>query len=65
MGCGVWPAKRGLADFADFCEFMEGGRCVWGSSGCMENMENVAVQIWPADFAFVWQKMQAPRGQVL
>ena len=33
-----------------------------GSSGCAGNMENVAVQIWPADFAFVWQKMRAPRG---
>ena len=60
MDCSAWLAKRWLAGFAVFCEFMESGRCVWGggSSGCTGNMENVAVQIWPADFAFVWQKMQ-------
>ena len=35
MGCSVWPARCGIADFAVFCEFMEGGRRVWGPPGCM------------------------------
>ena len=25
MGCGVWPARCGIADFAVFCELPEGG----------------------------------------
>ena len=35
MGCSVWPAGCGIADFVVFCEFMEGGRRVWGPPGCM------------------------------
>ena len=62
-GCGVWPAKRGLAGFAVFCEFMESGRCAWGAVRLHVDMENVAVQIWPADFAIAWQKMRTPRGR--
>ena len=32
-----------------------------GAVRLMGNLENAAVQIWPADFAFVWQKMRTPR----
>ena len=31
MGCGVWPAKRGLAGFAVFCELPEGDWCAVGA----------------------------------
>ena len=47
------------AEMTDHC----GRRHAYGgSSGCTGNMENVVVQIWPADFALVWQKMRAPQG---
>ena len=46
------------AEMTDHC----GRRHAYGgSSGCTGNMENVAVQIWSADFAFIWQKMRTPR----
>ena len=63
----AWVAVYGLRNVGlralrFFVNLWKAAGAYGGSSGCMENMENVAVQIWPADFALVWQKMRAPRG---